>query len=590
MTFRPFPYSSLIPAVDDGYSLGSLSKRWKDGYFGHNSVHIVSTAEETGTAKDWSLGIAPDGKFTIYDSTIPIVQVDNDGYLVVTSGVKLGDNSIISDNAVTGTGTVGQIAYWSGNAVLTSESNAFTWDDANNRLGIGVSVPESALHVDSEDANTSPILTIENTAGNFQVFRSDATPNGSITGSVGDIVNDTTNGELYFKTSGSVTNSGWAALATKTYVDNVALGLDVKNSVRAATTGEITLSGTQTIDDVALVAGNRVLVKNQGDGYSNGIYVVDAGSWTRATDADSDADVTAGLFVFVEEGTNNGDSGWVLNTNNPITLGVTSLVFTQFSGAGQVTAGAGLTKDGNTINIGDGYGITVNADSIEVIFGTTGELTTVNAGDTASAGILNKAARADHEHAVSTAAPSVTVKSDATSASEGTATSLVRSDAQFVIDTANVVAIGSANAQGSSNSLARADHVHEHPVFASGDYHTEYLRADGYRGLTADLSAGGYRITNLATGVATKTSAYTVLETDDIILANGSGGAFALTMPAASTVSGRVYNFKKIDSSSNYITIQADGAETIDGSNTLDLTAQYESATLVSDGTAWYII
>jgi hypothetical protein len=159
---------------------------------------------------------------------------------------------------------------------------------------------------------------------------------------------------------------------TKAYADAARTGLDVKASVRAATTANITLSGTQTIDGVSVIAGDRVLVKNQTTGSENGIYVVAAGSWSRATDADANAEVTAGLFTFVEEGTANADSGWVLSTNAPVTIGTTSLSFAQFSGAGQITAGAGLTKSGNTIDVAtaDASRIVVNADSIDLA--TTG--------------------------------------------------------------------------------------------------------------------------------------------------------------------------------------------------------------------------
>lgn len=164
--------------------------------------------------------------------------------------------------------------------------------------------------------------------------------------------------------------------ATKAYVDAARSGLDVKQSVRAATTANITLSGTQTIDDVVLVAGDRVLVKNQSTASQNGIYVVAAGSWARATDADSSAEVTPGMFTFIEEGTTNADSGWVLSTNSVITLGSTALTFAQFSGAGSVAAGDGLTKDGNTLNVvtASSSRIAVNADSIDLASGvvTTG--------------------------------------------------------------------------------------------------------------------------------------------------------------------------------------------------------------------------
>lgn len=155
--------------------------------------------------------------------------------------------------------------------------------------------------------------------------------------------------------------------ATKAYVDAAAQGLNVKDAVRVATTANITLSGTQTIDGVAVVAGNRVLVKNQTTGSQNGLYVVAAGAWSRSTDADTSAEVTSGLFVFVSEGTVNGSTGWVLSTANPITLGTTALSFSQFSGAAQIDAGDGMTKTGNTLNVvGTAGRIVANADSIDL--------------------------------------------------------------------------------------------------------------------------------------------------------------------------------------------------------------------------------
>jgi len=156
--------------------------------------------------------------------------------------------------------------------------------------------------------------------------------------------------------------------ATKAYVDATKQGLDVKDSVRATTTSSITLTGTQTIDGVALSVGDRVLVKDQSTASQNGIYVVASGAWTRSTDADASGKVTPGMFTFVEEGTANHDSGWVLITDSAITVGTTGLSFTQFSGAGQITAGAGLTKTGNTIDVNTASTarIVVNADSIDL--------------------------------------------------------------------------------------------------------------------------------------------------------------------------------------------------------------------------------
>jgi hypothetical protein len=154
--------------------------------------------------------------------------------------------------------------------------------------------------------------------------------------------------------------------ANKAYVDAARQGLDVKDSVRVATTGNITLTGVQTIDGITLVAGNRVLVKDQTVGSANGIYVVASGAWTRAVDFNTNDKVTSGAFTFVEEGTANADSGWVLSTPNPITLGTTVLSFAQFSGAGQIDAGDGLTKTGNVLNVGAGTGIDVTADAVNL--------------------------------------------------------------------------------------------------------------------------------------------------------------------------------------------------------------------------------
>lgn len=154
---------------------------------------------------------------------------------------------------------------------------------------------------------------------------------------------------------------------TKNYVDSVAQGLDVKKSVRAVATTNITLSGTQTIDGVTLVAGDRVLVNGQTNAADNGIYVVAAGAWSRATDADSSAKLNAGAFTFVEEGTTYADTGFVLSTNDTITLGTTALTFTQFSSAGVVQAGTGLSKSGTTLNMNTGTTIATDGSNVPIV-------------------------------------------------------------------------------------------------------------------------------------------------------------------------------------------------------------------------------
>lgn len=158
-----------------------------------------------------------------------------------------------------------------------------------------------------------------------------------------------------------------AHLATKGYVDSVATGLDVKQSVRAISTSNVVLSGAQSVDGVSLVAGDRVLVAGQTDATENGIYVVAVGAWSRAADADNSpaGEVTSGMFTFIEEGTSYAGAGFVLTTADAIVLGTTELAFAQFSAAGTIQAGAGLTKTGNTIDVVSGNAaIAVNANDI----------------------------------------------------------------------------------------------------------------------------------------------------------------------------------------------------------------------------------
>lgn len=154
------------------------------------------------------------------------------------------------------------------------------------------------------------------------------------------------------------------------YTDGIAQGLDIKQSVRAVSFSNLDLNGTETVDGVSLQVGDRVLVAGQTAPAENGIYVVSAGAWSRSADANSSADVTAGMFTFVSEGTAYADTGWVLSTNDTVTLGTTPLTFTQFSSAGILSAGSGLTKTGNTLDVGAGDGISVAADSVAVLLGT----------------------------------------------------------------------------------------------------------------------------------------------------------------------------------------------------------------------------
>ena len=174
------------------------------------------------------------------------------------------------------------------------------------------------------------------------------------------------------------------SLANKAYVDSVSQGLDVKNSVEAATTANLSAtysngtagvgatltfgSAVTTLDGYTLVDGDRILVKDQTNAFENGIYIRTSSTvFTRAIDADTSSDLSGGVFVFVEQGTVNGDNGYVFTHNGLPTIGTTNLPVSQFSGAGQITAGAALTKTGNQLDVAvDNSSIEITTDALNV--------------------------------------------------------------------------------------------------------------------------------------------------------------------------------------------------------------------------------
>lgn len=297
-------------------------------------------------------------------------------------------------------------------ALTSSESNgtvSLSIADATTSVSGLMSATDKTKLDDATSSNTASKIVQRDASGNFSAGTITAALTGNVTGDVTGTVSSIANHDTddlaegatnkYYTdarvqlnrldqlavptasvslNSQKITNladpTDAQDAATKAYVDAARSGLDVKQSVRASTTENITLANTQTIDNIVLVAGDRVLVKNQSTASENGIYVVvSGGSWTRATDANSNDKVTPGLFAFVEEGSVNGDSGWVLTTDAPITLGTTGLTFAQFSGTGQITAGDGLTKTGNTLAVNTGTGLEINSDTVRIAASAAGD-------------------------------------------------------------------------------------------------------------------------------------------------------------------------------------------------------------------------
>ena len=288
-----------------------------------------------------------------------------------------GMSTVVTDNNVEIQATALTNSNLSGSAGITNANLANpTTTLGNSTLTLGAATTDitglTSIVIDDITINGQ---TLSTSAGNKDI---NLTPHGT-----GTVV----------VPSGYEDRSGFGdtSLANKAYVDQVAQGLDAKPSARAATTANLsatysngsagvgatltaTSNGAITMDGVSPVVNDRILVKDQSTASENGIYVVTTqgdGSTpfvlTRATPEDQPAELSGGSFIFVEEGTANGDNGYVFTHTGAPTFGTTALDVTQFSGAGQITAGAALSKTGNQLDVEvDNSSIEVNADALRV--------------------------------------------------------------------------------------------------------------------------------------------------------------------------------------------------------------------------------
>ena len=325
---------SAISHVDSGGD-GSLSYNSTTGvitYTGPSSAEVRAHLS-AGTGVSYS-----NGQFSI-------------GQAVGTSA-DVTFNSVAANltGNVTGnvTGTVSSIANHDTGSLSEGSNKYFT--DARARAAVSVTDAGGDGSL-SYNSSTGVITYTGPSASEVRAHLSAGTgvsyANGefSIGQSVG-VADDVSFGSIRLSATSFQANNA----VTKSYVDSVVQGLDTKDSVRVATTANITLSGTQTIDGVALSVGDRVLVKDQSSASENGIYVVAAGSWSRSSDFDEPSELK-GAFTYVEEGTVNEAAGFVQSGAGSIVVGTTDINFTQFSGAGSVTAGTGLSKSGNTLSV-----------------------------------------------------------------------------------------------------------------------------------------------------------------------------------------------------------------------------------------------
>ena len=334
--------------------------------------------------------------------------------------------------------------------------------------------------------------------------------------------------------------------ATKGYVDSVSQGLDVKDSVKVATTANITLSGTQTIDGVAVSADERVLVKDQSTASQNGLYLCKASTWERTTDLAAGANA-AGMFTFVEQGTANADNGFTCTSNTgSAVVGTNNLVFAQFSGAGSVSAGDGLDKTGNTLSLDlkANGGLVIESTEVAVDLAASSITGTLAIGDGGTGATSASAART---------ALGVAIGSDvqAFDAQLSDIAGLTPTDSNFIVgDGSNFVLESGATARASLGAQASATDLTNLSSCQSGGSaalaaltSTEIGILDGATVTTAELNIlDGVTSTtaelNILDGVTSTTAELNILDgvtatTAEINLIDGGTSATSTTLAAA---------------------------------------------------------
>ena len=388
------------------------------------------------------------------DRTITLPDATGTVALLDASQTLSNKTIALSSNSVSGSISDFNSALTDADFATIAGTETLTNKTLTSPVVTGLTLNDANIVFEGATANDhETTLTVTDPTADRTITLPDATGTVALAENVLALAGGTMSGAIAMgtnKITGLGTPTDSTDAATKGYVDTAVVGIDWKASVRAATTSNLDISSDlengDTLDGVTLATGDRVLVKNQSTGSQNGIYIVSSsGAASRSTDADSGTEVTANFAVFVEEGTVNADSGFTLTNNGAITIGTTALVFTQFTGLGQVTAGDGLTKTGNTLNVAAGTGISITGDAVtnEGVLSITGTADQVVASASTGAVTLSLP-----QSIGSTSTPtfgSVTVGSvTLTDALIGTATQAITTTSATVVDSWSATTYSSA--------------------------------------------------------------------------------------------------------------------------------------------------
>ena len=345
-------------------------------------------------------------------------------------------------------------------------------------------------------------------------------------------------------TAGTISTTPTAStdIANKLYVDTVAQGLDAKASCVAATTADITLTGAQTIDGVSVVAGNRVLVKNQSLSQNNGLYLCASGSWTRTTDANT-WDALTSAFTFIEQGTVNGDCGFVCTANAGGTLGTTALPWSQFSGAGTFTAGTGLTLTGSVFSLtspvavaNGGTGLTSLGSGVATFLGTpsSANLLAAVSDETGSGSLVFANSPTLVTPALGT--PSALVGTNITGTASGLTAGNVTTNANL---TGAITSVGNATSLGSFTSANLAAALTDETGSGAAVFATSPTLTTPILGTPA---SGNLANCTFPTLNQNTTGSAATLTTARAIYGNNFDGSAALTQAIAGTYGGTGVN------------------------------------------------